>query len=50
MKLILKLPRPRNPMATAGRRRRAGAHRDGDRRQRERRELRGELSRPHPSP
>lgn len=48
MKLILKPAKPRNPWATAGRQRHAGAHRrsQGALRQRARRELRLALARP----
>lgn len=50
MKLILKTARPRNPFATAGRMRRAGAHRRSASacRQRAQRELRAELARSCP--
>jgi hypothetical protein len=50
MKLILKTHKPRNPFATAGRLRLAGAHRRSAsaQRQRAQRELRAELARPSP--
>jgi len=50
MQLILKTPKPRNPYATAGRQRAAGAHRRSAsaRRRQAQRELRAELARPSP--
>lgn len=52
MKLTLKTLKPRNPLATVGRLRRAGAHgkSGGGRRQQAERGLRQEIERLRPSP
>jgi hypothetical protein len=52
MKLIVKTPKPRNPLVVPALRRRAGAHRpaSGALRQQARRALRGELDRLRHSP
>ena len=52
MKLVLKSPKPRNPLVSASRQRRAGAHGKsaGGRRQQGARELRQEIERLRPSP
>lgn len=50
MKITVRPPKPRNPIATLARCRQAGAHRlsAGARRQRDRQALRAELARQHP--
>lgn len=50
MKITVRQPKPRNPVAVQARRRQAGAHglSAGARRQRDRRALRAELAHQHP--
>jgi hypothetical protein len=52
MKLIMKTPRPRNPLVAASRSRHAGAHgkSNGAKRQQAERGLRQEIERLRPSP